>query len=76
LEEEIDEKVETTPWTSILKLFVKSYDPHKESLEIHVANVNSCAFSLSGVKDLKLTKNISLHHKYRPAESARLKTLY
>lgn len=40
VEEEIDGKVESTPWSTILNLFVRAYDHRKEPLEVQIANVH------------------------------------
>jgi hypothetical protein len=41
IEEEVDSKVESTPWGTILQLFVRAYEHRKEPLDVQIANVPS-----------------------------------
>jgi hypothetical protein len=55
-EEEMESKVEITPWRSILNLFLKSYDMRKESLDLQVANVPPPTYSLLAARASKPIK--------------------
>lgn len=62
LEEEIDTKVESTPWKTILNHFIKAYDYKKEPIDSQVANVTVPILSLSAAKASKQTLSIEPHN--------------
>lgn len=55
-EDELDNKIEVTPWTTILKFFLKTYDLKNESLDTQVGNVYECnilVFWESRIEDVR-----------------------
>lgn len=58
MEEEAEFRNESTPWKTILNYFIKAYDYRKEPVDLQVANVVVKIYSLSEVRESRLTTSI------------------